>query len=86
MKSVGLALDSDFAAALPADPESTMRLAITYRGPVQAPIAKGDPIARLQLQDANGTVVLNAPLVATADVARAGLFRRIGNAFAKWFG
>ncbi len=86
VKSVGLALDGDFAAALPADPESTMHLAISYRGPVQAPIAKGDPIARLQLQDASGTVVLDAPLVATEDVAKAGLFRRIGNAFAKWFG
>ncbi len=85
-RSVGLSLDNDFAAALPADPANTMQLAIAYRGPVEAPIAKGDPIARLQLRDANGTVVVDAPLLATQDVPKAGLFRRIGNAFAKWFG
>ncbi|RIV80993.1 D-alanyl-D-alanine carboxypeptidase [Aurantiacibacter xanthus] len=85
-RSVGLALESDFAAALPADPAHTMKLAIAYRGPVEAPIAKGDPVARLQLRDASGAVVVDAPLLATEDVAKAGLIRRIGNAFAKWFG
>ncbi|WP_241657297.1 D-alanyl-D-alanine carboxypeptidase family protein [Aurantiacibacter suaedae] len=85
-RSVGLALDKDFAAALPADPASKMGLTISYRGPVEAPIAKGDTVARLQLRNANGTVVVDAPLLATEAVPKAGLLRRIGNAFAKWFG
>ena len=82
---VGLALNRDFAAALPADPEKKMRLAIAYRGPIEAPVAKGEAVARLQLFNARGQIVLEAPLEATESIAKAGFFTRIGNALRSWF-
>ncbi len=50
-------------------------LRIAYRGPVPAPIAKGQEIARLEVL-INGRVIQNAPLVAAETVERGGVIAR----------
>ena len=84
--SVGLRAAKDVRVALPRGGEpGRVEMAIHYRGPVQAPFAAGDSIARLELT-IDGRRALDVPLVADRDVAKAGLFTRIGNGLAGWFG
>ncbi|WP_242447401.1 D-alanyl-D-alanine carboxypeptidase family protein [Aurantiacibacter aquimixticola] len=81
---VGLRLPRDFAVALPQGTEvSRWRTEIVYRGPVVAPIAQGDTIARIRLT-IDGEVVVEAPLEAAESVDRANLFERIGNGISGW--
>ncbi len=84
--TVGLRAASNVRVALPRDgAASRVEMAIRYRGPVQAPIAEGDAIARLELT-IDGKRALDVPLVATTAVDKAGLFTRIGNGLADWLG
>lgn len=62
-----------------------VEMAVRYRGPVRAPIAAGDQIARLELT-IDGQHALDVPLEAAAAVEQAGLFTRIGNGLSDWFG
>lgn len=84
--TVGLRLAREFAVALPkgegADP---WQVDIVYRGPIEAPIAAGETIARLRLS-IDGESVLEVPLEATEGVEQAGFATRIGNAVSRWFG
>lgn len=57
---------------------TTLRLA--YRGPVAAPIAEGQEIARLEVL-IDGRVIQTAPLVAARAVARGGVVSRAQDAF-----
>lgn len=54
---------------------------IRYRGPLQAPIAKGSEIAQLEVSVA-GQVVNRVPLSAGSAVAKAGPFDRLANGVA----
>ncbi len=82
---VGLRLAEDFTIALPNDAGGERwQVDLVYSGPIEAPIAAGDPIARLRLT-LDGEVVLETPLEAAADVPRANPFQRVGNAFRGWF-
>ncbi|WP_340587734.1 D-alanyl-D-alanine carboxypeptidase family protein [Erythrobacter alti] len=82
---VGLRLPQEFTIALPVDREETdWQVDIVYRGPIEAPITAGDPVARLRLV-IDGEAVLETPLEATEDVAKANSWQRIANAFARWF-
>ena len=81
---VPLRLPQDFKAALP-DGFDGLTMAIAYRGPVLAPIAQGDRIARLQLLR-DGELMLEVPLEAAQSVGQANTWRRISNAFTNWFG
>lgn len=56
-------------------------LAITYDGPLRAPVKKGETVAELVIT-AEGMMPSRVPLVAAENVAKAGIFRRIRNAFA----
>ncbi len=82
---VGLELPADFTVALPQGerPEG-WEVDIVYRGPIQAPVAAGDTVARLRLT-IDGNDVLDAPLVASENVAEANPFQRVANAFSGWF-
>lgn len=84
-REVGLRLPEDFTIALP---DGVSRedyiIDIAYRGPISAPIAEGDIVARLRLM-IDGQAVLEAPLHAAESVDEAGPLDRIGNAFAGWF-
>lgn len=82
---VALRLADDFTIALPRDAVAERwQVDLVYSGPIEAPIASGDPIARLRLT-VDGEVVLETPLEAASDVPRANPFQRIGNAFRGWF-
>ena len=67
-----------------ADGTGKLSLAIRYEGPLRAPIAAGEEVAKLQIS-APGMEPVLVPLMAGTEVAEAGFFRRISNAFAGLF-
>jgi D-alanyl-D-alanine carboxypeptidase (penicillin-binding protein 5/6) len=58
---------------------------VVYNGPIKAPIAKGQEIARLQVRTADGDVQA-MPLVAAEEVAAVGFFGRLWNGLVSLFG
>ena len=56
-----------------------MKVTVTFENPIPAPIAKGDPVAKLVLT-VPGRDKLEVPLLAGAAVERLGLFGRLGTA------
>lgn len=81
---VPLRTTRDVVAALPRDGEQgRWTMEVVYRGPVQAPIAAGDPIARLRLS-VDGELALEVPLEAAEAVPEANAFQRVINAWRKW--
>jgi D-alanyl-D-alanine carboxypeptidase (penicillin-binding protein 5/6) len=58
-----------------------MKVAVTYDGPMPAPIRKGDQVGTIRIT-APGWPDVQKPLVAAADVEQLGLFGRIGAAIA----
>ena len=75
---VPLAVPRDYSLALPAETTPGVSARIVYRGPLQAPIAKGAVVAELKVTVA-GQSTHTLPLVAAEDVAKAGLIDRIAN-------
>lgn len=81
---VGLKLAQDFTIALPEGMGTDRwQVDLVYRGPVEAPIAAGDVIARLRLS-IDGETVLETPLEAVEDVPQANVFQRIANGIKGW--
>lgn len=66
--------------SVPKQAGNKVMLAITYDGPLRAPVKKGETVAELVIM-AEGMVPSRVPLVAAESVAKAGFFRRIMNAF-----
>jgi len=84
--SVILRTAKDVRVAVPRDGSAgRVEMAIRYRGPVQAPIAAGQQVAQLELT-IDGVRALDVPLEAAVAVDSAGVFTRIGNGLADWFG
>jgi len=84
--AVPLSVTKAVSMALPrGGARGKVEMAIHYRGPVQAPIAAGDEIARLELT-IDGQPSFDVPLVAAKAVPKAGFFTRIGNGLSGWFG
>ncbi|HBM04280.1 MAG TPA: D-alanyl-D-alanine carboxypeptidase, partial [Erythrobacter sp.] len=65
------------------DPE--ISLTISYEGPLQAPVAKGEEVAELVVSIA-GMPEHRVPLVAAEEVSEASIVRRVFNAFQSWLG
>ncbi len=83
---VNLRIVKDFAVALPVGrTPRRSEVSIVYRGPIEAPIAAGEVVARLRLT-IDGETALEAPLEAVVDVDRANPWERITNAFSTWIG
>lgn len=81
---VPLRTAQDVIAALPVGVDETRwTFEVVYRGPVQAPIAAGDSIARLRLS-VDAEVALEVPLEAAESIPEANAFQRMANAFRKW--
>jgi len=80
---VGLAAGRQIAVAFPKGTTGKVSLAVEYEGPLKAPIAKGERVARLRIKS-NGSES-SVPLFAEEDVARAKGFRRAFNGFVGWF-
>lgn len=77
-RHVPLVLPHGATVALPRGAASAYSARIRYRGPLPAPIAKGDEIARLEFT-ADGLPPWSVPLVAGERVEKAGPFDRIVN-------
>ena len=84
--AVPLTVANAVSMALPRDgARGKVEMTIHYRGPVQAPIAAGEEVARLELT-IDGQPSFDVPLVAAQAVDKAGFFTRIGNGLSGWFG
>lgn len=69
---------------LPVGSQSELEVAITYDGPLHAPIKAGAQVATLMVQ-VPGAEPARIPLVAEQSVGEAGVLMRIWNGFAGWF-
>ena len=77
-RAVPLLAPVDYAASGPVGTHEPVHLAIVYDGPLKAPIRKGSVVADLQITVGSGAPN-RVPLIAGADVPRAGLFTRLLN-------
>ena len=80
-RSVPLVANREVHATLPRAGDQKVSLSVRYRGPVAAPIRKGDQIAELEIRVGNlapGYV----PLYAGRDVGKAGPLHRLVNGLA----
>ena len=82
---VDLVTDRDVFVNVPRQGGENMTVNIVYNGPVRAPIAAGEAIARLEIE-VPGMAPAIIPLKARETVEQAGLFHRIVNGIAGWFG
>ncbi len=83
--SVPLVADREVHATLPASaPGRKVTLSVHYRGPLVAPIRKGDQVGDLEI-DVAGLAPGRVPLYAAADVAKADTLDRLRNGLVKLF-
>lgn len=73
---VGLVTDADLTMLLPVLGGDKVPAEVIYTGPLQAPIAKGTPVAELVVTP-EGMPETRLPLMAATDVARGGFAARI---------
>lgn len=78
--SVPLVAPQDLSMLVPQEARGRITAEIVYRGPLQAPIAAGTPVAELVVHVPGWEAAPRFPLVAGTDVAEAGLAGRIGAA------
>ena len=87
--SVPLRLPEDFEVAVPREGGGALstggpwRVEILYRGPIEAPVAQGQEIARLRFT-MDGKTVMEAPLEADVAVPKANAAQRVFNAVGRW--
>lgn len=74
--TVGLVLEQDLSLLLPVNQISPLKTEVVYRGPVAAPIAKGDRIGELIISP-EGLPETRVPLVADRAIARHGFVGRV---------
>ena len=74
--TVGLVAAADIETLVPVTSPEALAAEVVYRGPIEAPIAAGDPVAELVFA-ADGLPEMRVPLVAEADVPRGGPLVRI---------
>jgi len=77
-RDVGLVAPHPLALTLPRGEGARYSMTIRYKGPLRAPIAKGDSVATLVVR-VKGQVETQLPLVAAANVPAAGLAARLRN-------
>ena len=77
--NVALILNEDLTVTLPRKARKQMKVAVTYEGPIPAPIAKGTQIASLVISGPEMTAI-ERPLYAGAEVGSLNFFGRIGGA------
>lgn len=77
-RTVPLIAPVAYSAASPRGTSDPVALQVVYDGPLEAPILKGSPVAELEIRIGNQPPH-RLPLVAGADVPKAGLFTRLLN-------
>ncbi|WP_237713920.1 D-alanyl-D-alanine carboxypeptidase family protein [Novosphingobium sp. Rr 2-17] len=75
-QSVPLVANREVHATLPTGGHQKITLAVRYKGPLQAPIRKGDQVAELEINVA-GLAPGRVPLYAGRDVAKGGALDRL---------
>jgi len=78
-RSVPLVAAADHAVLVPAMGTTEVQARVEYDGPLNAPIAQGDPVGRLVVE-VPGSPPLTFPVVAGADVPKGGLGPRMRSA------
>ena len=76
--SVPLVANREVHATIPRGSARTVRLSVRYRGPVQAPIRKGQQLAELEIR-VQGLAPGKVPLYAARDIGEAGALDRLRN-------
>ena len=76
---VPLVIEREMLLTIARNARHKMKVMVTFENPIPAPIAKGDPVAKLVLT-VPGRDKLEVPLLAGAAVERLGLFGRLGTA------
>ncbi|MGR3485257.1 MAG: D-alanyl-D-alanine carboxypeptidase family protein [Paracoccaceae bacterium] len=76
---VGLALPEDLTMLVPVLDADALPAEVVFDGPIQAPIAAGDPLGELVIR-MDELPEQRHPLVAATDVARGGFTSRLGTA------
>lgn len=77
--TVGLVAAQDLTVLMPALARAEIDAEVIFTGPVEAPIAKGDPLAEIVFTP-EGLPEVRLPLVADSDVASGGFVSRITTA------
>jgi D-alanyl-D-alanine carboxypeptidase (penicillin-binding protein 5/6) len=77
--TVPLIIEQDVKITLPRKSRDKMKVTVSFKGPIPAPIKKGDKIAVLKIT-APGRKPMEILLSAGADVERLGLIGRLGAA------
>lgn len=77
--TVGLVAAQDLSVLLPALATAPIEAEVVFTGPVEAPIAKGDPLAEIVFTP-EGLPEVRVPLVADSDVAKGGFVSRMSTA------
>lgn len=78
---VSLRIDDEASVGMHRRVRRDMTVSIVYDGPLSAPIAEGDAVARLVVES-NGDTIREFPLVAAESVERKGMFGRAMDALA----
>ncbi len=74
--TVGLEVADDISALVPYSARDDIKMSVTYEGPVNAPIAKGDELGVLNI-DIPGLPSQSYPVFASADVGAGGVMKRL---------
>lgn len=82
--AVNAGLAQDWALLVPKGQAAAVQTAVALNPALEAPIAKGAVVGKI-IATANGKPVGEAPLIALADVERAGFFERLRQRVVGWF-
>ena len=82
VSQVGLVAPHALMATLPKGTQAPVSMKITYKGPLMAPILKGDQVAELEVKIGD-KAPSHVPLMAAADVAKGGAIDRLRAGFAR---
>lgn len=80
--SVDLIAPRDMFATMPAGASAPASLRVIYNGPLVAPIAKGTPVAELEVR-LGGAAPVRLPLTAAQEVEKGGVMDRVKFGFAR---
>jgi D-alanyl-D-alanine carboxypeptidase (penicillin-binding protein 5/6) len=82
--TVNAGLAQPWTLVVPKGQTAAVQTAVTLNPALEAPIAKGDVIGKI-VATANGKQLGEAPVVALADLGRAGFFERLRQRVSGWF-
>lgn len=75
-EAVPLSVDQDLRVTLPRRAAQTLDIKVVYTGPIPAPIAKGQTVAKVVINGTDMAEPIEIPLVAANSVERLGFFGR----------